>query len=1001
MSAWRSQPVFISSTFADMQIERDHLLTHVFPEVEERLRARRCHLEWVDLRLGVPTASLKDAEHRELLVLKVCLAEVRRCRPFLIVLLGDRYGWVPPADRIQSAVLEEGFNIDVTGLSVTDLEIRFAMMDGTKQKPQCLFYLRKPLPYHAMTPDRAALYSDAHATDPAASDRAMRLAALKADIETRATGKVRHYTVGWDPKLQRITDLDSWGGGVVEDLLLEVDKALLPTEVLTKASWQQEEQVALDDYVNDRLRDFVGRQQILDRLMNVPLASSTGQDGQAICVSGDPGSGKSALLSKVYQLLLDKRAYVLAHATAASPRAASTETMLRLWVEKLASTLGTKSSLPEGAPLTQIVEQFASLLQQVATHQQVTLLADGLDQFESYRSLEWLPRTLPHNVRLIVSATTAYTSTKLPKYPNLDIVALPPMDVGNARKLVTAVCRRYHRALEPEVLDALLTKASVDGPACANPLWTVLATEGVNLIDADDFERLQQVYKGDAAERLRDLVLDLVKALPADVKEIYKESFIRAEQLFGADFTRSFLQLMALGRGGWRERDFEVLLPSRSGESWNELKFARLRRLFRAQLRRRGLQCQLDFSHLQMRAAATQWIRPFGTSKAEVHWIIADHLLALPADDPLHETETMHHLIEGEDWARARAYSQQPALSDAEIKGIRDTLVDLLEGHKARFASLLAAGRPVEALELCGHLMQGADTILDFVAAGRAGGAGEGFLLLLQEAYQDAAEMLAIQGAHDESLRFFALCTALREKICAISPKPAWQHSLSVAYQSMIDHHLKRGDVSEAFSNFDKWATHNAERFKSSGEGMRGQLVLAGRLDISRLAKTIALKFDHAGCHREALIAFERAMALDESLLTSDPDNDDYLREAVYSCGRVSLIAALLEQKNRAIKAGARAVALAEQRAAANPHNLDHQFALLSSLFFLGHAESIREPRSKGMLPKIVLTFRSFRSRSSISTKILRLMHRLKAEGKLDGELPSVVATLKSEIFPE
>jgi hypothetical protein len=35
-------------------------------------------------------------------VLKHCLAEVISCRPFIIVLLGDRYGWAPLADRIES-----------------------------------------------------------------------------------------------------------------------------------------------------------------------------------------------------------------------------------------------------------------------------------------------------------------------------------------------------------------------------------------------------------------------------------------------------------------------------------------------------------------------------------------------------------------------------------------------------------------------------------------------------------------------------------------------------------------------------------------------------------------------------------------------------------------------------------------------------------------------------------------------------------------------------------
>jgi hypothetical protein len=65
---WRARPVFISSTFQDMQAERDYLRTRVFSELEKRLRARRHHLEWVDLRIRVATAAeiLKGAKPDEL-----------------------------------------------------------------------------------------------------------------------------------------------------------------------------------------------------------------------------------------------------------------------------------------------------------------------------------------------------------------------------------------------------------------------------------------------------------------------------------------------------------------------------------------------------------------------------------------------------------------------------------------------------------------------------------------------------------------------------------------------------------------------------------------------------------------------------------------------------------------------------------------------------------------------------------------------------------------------
>jgi len=37
VAGWRSVPVFISSTFRDMDAERDHLMTVVFPRLREQL----------------------------------------------------------------------------------------------------------------------------------------------------------------------------------------------------------------------------------------------------------------------------------------------------------------------------------------------------------------------------------------------------------------------------------------------------------------------------------------------------------------------------------------------------------------------------------------------------------------------------------------------------------------------------------------------------------------------------------------------------------------------------------------------------------------------------------------------------------------------------------------------------------------------------------------------------------------------------------------------------
>src|SRR6478735_1063351 len=105
---WGARSIFLSSTFRDMHSERDHLRRYVSPQLAEALRMLRRHFEPVDLRTGVEMLDLDSESDREVQVLRVCIDEIERSRPSLIVLLGDRYGWGPPASSIEAVARQAG-----------------------------------------------------------------------------------------------------------------------------------------------------------------------------------------------------------------------------------------------------------------------------------------------------------------------------------------------------------------------------------------------------------------------------------------------------------------------------------------------------------------------------------------------------------------------------------------------------------------------------------------------------------------------------------------------------------------------------------------------------------------------------------------------------------------------------------------------------------------------------------------------------------------------------
>ncbi|MFQ5643572.1 MAG: AAA family ATPase, partial [Thiogranum sp.] len=564
--AWHTRPVFITSTFRDMHAERDYLRTHVFPELEERLRARRTHLEPVDLRWGVETVTREEEHEKEMLVLKVCLAEVERSRPFLIGLIGDRYGWIPPEDRMAAAAREAGFGQPVAGRSVTDLEIHFGVLDSPEQRRRSLFYFRDPLPYDDMPPQLAAEYSDAH--NPDTREGVDKLAALKARLESGLPGRVRRYRARWDAQAREVTGLEAWGRQVLEDLWRELEAETAAWARQAEPTWQETERWTLDAFLEGRRRNFTGREPLLGDLKRHALSLSPQGDDPAwgVCVTGPAGAGKSALLAELNRRLQDEDVLLLTHAAGISLRAGQVDAMLRRWTGELAAALEIADPLGDAADAEEVEKTFHRLLGRASEGRRVVLLIDALDQFERATRathLAWLPKLWPPNARLIATAIPGRESGALARRSGARLRTLDPLSRNEAADIAAAVCRRYRRTLHADVLRALLDKARDDGqPAAGNALWLELAVEELNLLDADDFARAEQEFAGTPEQRLHQLLVATAKALPAGIEDLYGWLLERSEQLFGKAWARAFVNLIAVSRHGWRERELRVLMPA-------------------------------------------------------------------------------------------------------------------------------------------------------------------------------------------------------------------------------------------------------------------------------------------------------------------------------------------------------------------------------------------------------------------------------------------------------
>ena len=132
----RSVRIFLSSTFRDFGEERDLLVRKVFPALRAKLRERFVDLVDVDLRWGI---TAEQAERGE--VLPICLAEIDRARPFFVGMLGERYGWIPPAEAFDPDLVERQawLSDHRGGKSVTELEILHGVLNDPAMAGRAFF----------------------------------------------------------------------------------------------------------------------------------------------------------------------------------------------------------------------------------------------------------------------------------------------------------------------------------------------------------------------------------------------------------------------------------------------------------------------------------------------------------------------------------------------------------------------------------------------------------------------------------------------------------------------------------------------------------------------------------------------------------------------------------------------------------------------------------------------------------------------------------------------
>jgi len=655
---------FISSTFRDMHAERDHLVGAVFPELRERLDGLGLEFYDVDLRWGVPETGW-DGEQAN--PWQYCKRWIERVEPFFICILGQRYGLL--LARAETGGQEERERHE--GLSITEMEVRHAVLDGRLRR-RSFFYLRStPVPETAQE-NIYAEYVD--------RDQQGRIGALTQRIE--ASGRpVRRYECEWTGS--GFSSLEGFGRVVLEDLWSGVlrDQRYVAkeawrrvlghdpnddpvytheTQPIPEHLWSQLVQAAkprpsdplaaeaqeMARYATARLRRFTGRADPL-RALTQFVNDDLSVDNSRVCVLQAPaGQGKSALLARLAADLAGTHHRALSHFVGATERSADVRAMLaRLTAELDRTGITGPQPADPAADLETLTKSLAARLRDYQNERRIVLLIDAVDQLADGQDLAWLPYQLGAGVRIILtcadagpadSTATPLASALLARRPPPRLVELPGLTEQDVREIVVGYLEEYCKELELAEIRKICQMEQA-----RNPLYLLVMLNELRALGGNDMQRV-----------VRSLIAALPRTRP-DTVSLFEWRLETLERAFGADQVREWCSYLSLGRVGMSSIELRELIATDSTEGERSVA-PLIERGIRQYLQQRG--GQLDFFHSQLRQAVRKRYLHLDEAYQRAHIAIAAYFQRKA--DPLGErawsggddralSELPYHLAEG------------------------------------------------------------------------------------------------------------------------------------------------------------------------------------------------------------------------------------------------------------------------------------------------------------------------------------------------------------------
>ncbi|WP_372364663.1 DUF4062 domain-containing protein [Candidatus Uabimicrobium sp. HlEnr_7] len=481
---WKILKVFLSSTFKDLEITRDRL-TNIFETIERTILKRSLTIRPYDLRW-------RDRHSQESIV-DWCIRMVHQC-DYFIGILGNRYGWRPPyaIDGKKNTI----------NISMTEMEIKEALRTIPRENRFFCFTSFQDI-------------EDENNED------------IKAMEKLKAFLRNKGETIFECDNLEKLLQC------IEEEFSSTIDKQYPPDVIVTAEQLGRLE--ALEEFINEKLGGFVGREKDVEYLEN--FAQNNNRKNYLI-VQAVAGTGKSALMGK-FMRDQQKKSPLIAHFLSIDGSAREVKEILFSLVDQLYS-----NKLLEEEPENDIKSLRSQLQETLENYKEpLVVLIDGIDEVEEDgQSLFWLPRNLPKNIRVIITTRPVDTWQILRKYPFVEQKQLMVLQQQEITQIIDNYMRDHK--LEYNEQDREILQKNCAG----NPLYLKVGLDELRA-------------SGTSVAQLAITVDALFHQILNRLEEKYQQQFDNNDIPISAqEFFEKYLGFIAAGRAGVLEKELQDIL---------------------------------------------------------------------------------------------------------------------------------------------------------------------------------------------------------------------------------------------------------------------------------------------------------------------------------------------------------------------------------------------------------------------------------------------------------